>query len=97
VESINNYYRHHLLKHTVWENYRLISAQWPFKGVAPTPLIRQPFLANTTLETFNQPLKSPLSCITCHQQLATIAGTSGKSADLSFLLGEASVPTPAKN
>ena len=79
--ALNAYYRG-LLKGTVWENYQLISTQWP-TGINPggTPAV----LANTVLETFVQ---ADSSCIGCHN-IATTKTTPPVPADQSFLLGEA--------
>jgi len=76
------------IKGTVWENYDLITTQWPsgfpcsFKkhpGTLPDPTCTPfpTFLANSTLETFSQPLHDggvPLatsSCISCHNNATT--------------------------
>jgi hypothetical protein len=60
-----------LLKGTVWENYMLLSTQWPSEFDSPTDPLGAPaptYLANSTLETFSQgkvPLASS-SCMACH-------------------------------
>jgi hypothetical protein len=76
------------IKGTVWEHYDLITTQWPssfpcsFKkhpGSLPDPTCTPfpTFLANSTLETFSQPLHDggvPLatsSCISCHNNATT--------------------------
>ena len=83
VQTLNQAFQG-VLKGSVWANYELISTQWPsdFGCSNTTPLEGLPdqtcapfptYLANSTLETFSQPLlKSggvPLatsSCISCH-------------------------------
>ena len=53
VDRLNLAFRQ-LLSGSVWENYQLISTQWPSRpsvaGGVPVP----PFLANVALETYNQ-------------------------------------------
>ena len=79
VASLNAYYRN-LLKGSVFANYKLVGTQWSTGG-APngTPAI----LANTVIETYNQ---STSTCIGCHKGAQT---ANGKSADFSFIMGEA--------
>jgi len=84
-----------LLAGTVWENYELISTQWPtepnqsfgfFGPGSPTPEI----LANTTMETYIQGdhggPQFASSCIGCHQYGALL---NGKKADFSYLFSRA--------
>jgi hypothetical protein len=86
-----------LLKGSVWENYELVSTQWVDNLGKTTP----EFVANTTLESFNQgptpptngklpykPLSTEVSssCLKCH---STATSASGGSADFSFVLGTA--------
>ena len=85
-----------LVAGTVWENYELISTQWPtepgsydyktYTPGSPTPQI----LANTTMETYiqgdhlnlPQDISAASSCIACHQYGALL---NGKKADFSYL------------
>ena len=67
TDTINGFWRAQLKsKGSVWANYRLIGTQWKRNGdfpggssVAPAP----PILANTTMETYLQPVAN---CIGCH-------------------------------
>ena len=82
-----------LLKGTVWENYMLITTQWPSDAKsktdcngAPTPT----YLANTTLETYSQgrvPLASS-SCMACHGN-ATTRHVPATASDFTFILEKA--------
>jgi hypothetical protein len=60
-----------ILKGTVWENYMLLTTQWPSEFDSKTDPTGAPapvYLANSTLETFSQgvvPLASS-SCMACH-------------------------------
>jgi hypothetical protein len=64
------------LKGTVWENYMLVSTQWPtdFANINEKTGVPAPtYLPNSTLETFSQgevPLASS-SCIACHLNATT--------------------------
>jgi hypothetical protein len=49
--TVNDWYRNELLKGSVWQNYQLISTQW-ING--STGDIQPLWLANVTLETYNQ-------------------------------------------
>lgn len=93
-EDVNSQWQE-LLAGTVWENYELISTQWPtepdgpssiFGPGSPTPEI----LANTTMETYIQgdhvEPKFASSCIGCHQYGALL---NGKKADFSYLFSRA--------
>ena len=77
-----------LLAGTVWENYMLISTQWPTdakSAIDPTGAPAPQFLANTTLETYIQgevPLASS-SCIDCHNNATTTQGT---FSDFTYIL-----------
>ncbi len=77
-----------LLAGTVWENYMLISTQWPADAKSTTDPTGAPapqFLANTTLETYIQgevPLASS-SCIDCHNNATTTQGT---FSDFTYIL-----------
>jgi hypothetical protein len=80
---------HALVHDTVWENYVLVSTQWPADPLAvngdhqPTPEV----LSNTTLETYIQSgKKDTASCLTCH---SFASGLNGCPGDFSFLLGKA--------
>jgi len=76
-----------LLKGTVWENYMLISTQWPTDGKSKTDPTGAPFpvyLANTTLETYSQgevPQASS-SCMDCH---GNATDTQGRASDFTFI------------
>lgn len=75
------------IKGTVWENYMLVSTQWPSNfqcatskdpSAQPDPMCAPAptYLANTTLETYSQgtiPLASS-SCIACHFNATTHPG-----------------------
>jgi hypothetical protein len=60
-----------ILKGSVWENYMLLTTQWPSDFASKTDPTGAPapiYLANSTLETFSQgtiPLASS-SCMACH-------------------------------
>ena len=81
------------IKGTVWENYFLVSTQWPTDSANPIDLSGIPaptYLANTTLETYSQgnfPLASS-SCIACHLN-ATTASPSPISSDFTYILEKA--------
>ncbi|MDI2076637.1 hypothetical protein [Bradyrhizobium sp. Mp27] len=70
VDQLNQSFRK-ILKGTVWENYILLTTQWPSEfdsKTDPTGAPAPTYLANTTLETYSQG-KSPLassSCMACH-------------------------------
>ena len=53
VGRLNQAFRQ-LLAGSVWENYQLISTQWPSRPSAPGGAPVPPFLANVALETYNQ-------------------------------------------
>lgn len=87
-KEVNNQW-HNLVRGTVWENYVLVSTQWPENpgGTAngnPTPI----FLANTSLEPYIQDAdprmfgSRPSSCIDCH---SFAHGMNQKKSDFSFL------------
>ncbi len=95
---------HNRLRGTVWENYDLITTQWPSAPCANNPnpgslpdATCAPFptyLANTTLETFSQQDKDtavPLatsSCISCHNN-ATTQHRPATRSDFTFILEKA--------
>ena len=95
---------HARLRGKVWENYDLITTQWPSGPCANDPrpgglpdASCAPFptyLANTTLETFSQPDKDtgvPLatsSCISCHNNATTLKRPATRS-DFTFILEKA--------
>lgn len=84
-----------ILKGTVWENYELISTQWPTDGQSKTDPNGVPaptFLANTTMETYVQGTtpQASSSCIACH---GAATDTKGKKSDFTFILERAK---PAK-
>jgi hypothetical protein len=81
---------------SVWQNYELISTQWPTNPGGPcaekpgdqlgTPA--PVFLANLTLETYVQGMVPNVSssCIECHNNAAT---TAGKPSDFTYVLQRA--------
>lgn len=90
------------LEGTVWANYQLISTQWPTdpagdcKVPSPTNPLGTPaptFLANATLETFNQGTtpQASSSCMECHNNATTRVTQSPRTsfADFTFLLERA--------
>jgi len=86
------------IKGTVWENYMLVSTQWPtdFQNKIDLTGVPAPtYLANTTLETFSQgeiPLASS-SCIACHLNATTRPGATSQkdaaSSDFTYILEKA--------
>jgi hypothetical protein len=84
---------HALLKGTVWENYLLLTTQWPSDAKSKTDCNGAPaptFLANTTLETYSQgvvPLASS-SCMACHGN-ATTQHVPATASDFTFILEKA--------
>jgi hypothetical protein len=92
VDDLNRSFRK-VVKGTVWENYMLITTQWPSNSEskidcngAPMPT----FLANTTLETYSQgqvPLASS-SCMACHGN-ATTRHVPAVASDFTFILEKA--------
>jgi len=106
VELLNTFF-HGFLKSSVWTNYDLITTQWPSDAncakhrdfgnfpdstCAPFPT----FLANSTLETFSQPLPVPVggiplatsSCISCHNN-ATTHHVPATRSDFTYILEKA--------
>lgn len=90
------------LKGTVWANYHLISTQWPTDPAddcqvpSPTNPLGTPapnFLANATLETYNQGTtpQASSSCMECHNNATTRVTQSPRTsfADFTFLLERA--------
>ncbi|MET0392770.1 MAG: hypothetical protein ABW019_06495 [Chitinophagaceae bacterium] len=69
------------LKGTVWANYRLIGTQWQQAEISPAPTAPN-FLANTTLETYDQ---ISASCISCHGGASVIYNNDTIRTDLSFI------------
>lgn len=64
---------------TVWANYHLIGSQW--SASADAGFVGVPnYLANTTMETYIQPVSS---CVICHAQARD---TVGQCSDFSFAL-----------
>lgn len=92
VDDLNRSFRN-LLKGTVWENYMLITTQWPSNAESKTDCNGAPmptFLANTTLETYSQgqvPLASS-SCMACHGN-ATTRHIPAVASDFTFILEKA--------
>jgi hypothetical protein len=112
------------LEGTVWKNYNLITTQWPsgfpcaqkkHPGGLPDPTCTPfpTFLANSTLETFSQPLELkpgkndpglPLatsSCISCHNNATTrpIHSSTMQAArsDFTYILEKACSTDPQEN
>ena len=92
VADLNRQFRA-ILKGTVWENYELITTQWPTDAksrVDPTGAPAPTYLANTTLETYSQgsvPLASS-SCMACHGN-ATTQHDPATASDFTFILEKA--------
>jgi hypothetical protein len=86
------------IKGTVWENYMLVSTQWPTDFANKVDLTGVPaptYLPNATLETFSQgevPLASS-SCIACHLNATTRPSTTSKKeavpSDFTYILEKA--------
>jgi hypothetical protein len=80
-------------KDSVWNNYMLVSTQWPTAAtstVDPTGVPAPTYLANTTLETYSQgdtPLASS-SCMACHGNATTLHLPAG-SSDFTYTLAKA--------
>ena len=104
VKTLNDkFHKSPQIAGTVWANYNLITTQWPSSfpcatkndpGNLPDPTCTPfpPFLANSTLETFSQPLQEaeagkndpdlPLatsSCISCHNNATTKLPSTSKA------------------
>lgn len=80
-----------LLPGKVWQNYMLISTQWPTDAKSKTDPNGVPapvFLANTTMETYIQGSvpQSSSSCMACH---GNAAATSGRPSDFTYILERA--------
>jgi hypothetical protein len=80
-----------ILAGTVWQNYMLISTQWPGNPGSktdPTGLPTPTFLANTTAETYVQGRVPQVSsnCIECHNNATD---TVGKPSDFTYILENA--------
>jgi hypothetical protein len=80
-----------ILENTVWQNYVLVSTQWPTQPTSktdPTGVPAPVFLANTTMETYVQGTvpQASSSCIGCHNNAAT---TSGRPSDFTYILERA--------
>ena len=80
-----------ILVGTVWDNYELISTQWPTdptNKIDPTGVPAPVFLANTTLETYTQGAvpQASSSCMDCHNNAAD---TTGRASDFTFILERA--------
>jgi hypothetical protein len=92
---------HAILKGTVWENYMLLTTQWPSdfkcthqedgkKLVDPSCAPAPTYLANSTLESYSQgqvPLASS-SCMACHGN-ATSQHQPATPSDFTFILEKA--------
>jgi hypothetical protein len=92
VADLNKAFRG-ILKGTVWENYMLLTTQWPSDHASKTDPLGAPaptYLANTTLETYSQgrvPLASS-SCMACHGN-ATTHHVPATASDFTFILEKA--------
>ena len=99
VKELNEKFRG-ILKGTVWENYILLTTQWPTdhtNPIDPTGVPAPTYLANTTLETYSQgtvPLASS-SCMACHGN-ATDQHLPAKASDFTFILEKAQPVTASK-
>jgi hypothetical protein len=94
--AINTYYQQ-LLSGSVFSNYRLVSTQWTAgTDLRGTP----PNVANITLETYVQALKTPIhggdatGCMACHLNATT--RVKGQSSNHSFFFLEAKYATMPK-
>jgi hypothetical protein len=90
VKKLNRQF-HKILKGTVWENYELVSTQWPTDGQSksdPNGVPAPTFLANTTMETYVQGTtpQASSSCIACH---GNAVDTKGKPSDFTYILERA--------
>jgi hypothetical protein len=79
------------VKGTVWQNYELVSTQWPTDATNKTDPTGKPapiYLANTTAETYVQGSvpQSSSNCTACHNN-ATM--TNGKFSDFTYILENA--------
>lgn len=92
VADLNRQFRA-ILKGTVWENYELITTQWPSDAknpIDPTGVPAPTYLSNTTLETYSQgtvPLASS-SCMACHGN-ATTQHVPATASDFTYILEKA--------
>jgi len=92
VAALNRAFRA-ILNKTVWENYMLLTTQWPSDSASTTDPNGAPaptYLANTTLETYSQgviPLASS-SCMACHGN-ATTRHQPATPSDFTFILEKA--------
>jgi len=81
------------IKDSAWENYMLVSTQWPTNAKSKTDPTGAPaptFLANTTLDTYSQgdvPI-SASSCIACHND-ATTHHVPATASDFTYILEKA--------
>ncbi|WP_257387495.1 hypothetical protein [Tahibacter caeni] len=80
-----------LLAGTVWQNYLLVSTQWPTDPQSKTDPNGVPapmYLANSTLETYIQGTvpQASSSCTNCH---GNAAATTGRTSDFTFVLERA--------
>ena len=76
---------------SVWQNYELVSTQWPTNAQSktdPTGVPAPSFLANTTLETYIQGeiKQTSSSCMACHNNATS---TNGDFSDFTYLLQRA--------
>jgi hypothetical protein len=117
IKSLNDkFHQWPRIKDTVWKNYDLIMTQWPsgfpcaglsHPGNLPDPTCTPfpTYLANSTLETFSQPLHDggvPLatsSCISCHNNATTKPPQNSKTtamrSDFTYILEKAQSNTAA--
>jgi hypothetical protein len=92
VKDLNDSF-HAILKDTVWQNYILVTTQWPSDSqnpIDPTGVPAPTFMANTTLETYSQgevPLASS-SCMACHGN-ATTHHVPAVASDFTYILEKA--------
>ncbi len=79
------------LNGSVWQNYELITTQWPTDGankIDPNGVPFPVYAANATMETYvqgNVPQASS-SCMACHGNATSVTG---KASDFSFVLEKA--------
>ncbi len=92
VDTLNSDFQG-ILKGTVWQNYMLISTQWPANASSKTDPTGAPaptYLGNSTLETYIQGKipGSSSNCILCHNN-ATTLHVPATPSDFTYILQSA--------
>jgi hypothetical protein len=90
AKSINKAFQG-ILGGTVWQNYMMISTQWPTDGTSKTDPNGVPaptFLGNNTMETYIQGTipQSSSSCMACH---GNATDTTGRVSNFTYVLERA--------